>query len=74
MIATDRLALISCHFCGKLFCDKDPISTISARLFNNYNMNFEELMVEDESNIHIPKEINFHESCFMEVAGKDYTP
>lgn len=74
MIPVDRLALISCHFCGKLFEDHDAISTISSKRFNMYNMNFEEVTVKAQNDISIPKEINFHEQCFMEIAGKDYTP
>jgi len=74
MITTEQLGLISCHQCQEPFNDNDIVFTIAARRFSNYDMTFEEIMVRDPNLIEVPKEINFHDKCFEEVAGKDFTP
>lgn len=73
MITPDKLALISCFHCGEPFAHEASIYTISRRYFDNYKVSFVQIHTVDQD-VHVPVEINFHESCFREVAGKRYTP
>lgn len=72
-----ELALLRCHHCDQKLENDDEVYSIVARRFSKYNCNFTNLKSvknENEFNLAIPREVNFHKLCFSEVAGNEYTP
>jgi hypothetical protein len=81
MIDHHRLGKISCDICGEVFVSGSRVCTIASREFSLTKMGFTTNTVEvcgevdnDERNLILPRELNFHQSCFEIIAGKDYTP
>jgi len=68
--------LIKCHLCNKKFQHADDVCTISSRVYNETSISFETLLVglEENEGLVILKEVNFHTSCFIEIAGEERVP
>ncbi len=80
----EKLMLVGCFLCKKPFKDNDSVCTISSRVFNEANFEFTVVLVNHDLGwsdtigttdyLTIKKEINFHSSCFVKIAGEDYVP
>ena len=74
MLSAKDLGLIVCHECKKVFNDSQSIYTILSRTWQAEAATFQQEYVSSDDGVIIPKELNFHQSCFVTVAGKDYSP
>jgi hypothetical protein len=74
MLSTKDLGLIKCHECRKPFDKAQSVYTILSRTWNAVTARFQQEFVTTDTGGMIPKELNFHQDCFINVAGKDYSP
>ncbi len=76
------LARIVCHHCGAKFKPDEDVYTISARSYSSEMVNFDtrsiETSVEEDRGLGrrlwVDREINFHVSCWENIAGPEYMP
>lgn len=77
MIPVDKLALLRCHHCEQKFKNNDEVYSIISRRYSEYDLGFTELknaQTNDGLNVAVPREVNFHRECFLEIAGDEYAP
>jgi len=70
------LMLIGCYLCKEPFEHGDSVCTISSRVYDDASLGFSTVFATQDikEGLSILKEVNFHTSCFVKVAGDDYVP
>ena len=74
MLSAKNFGLIMCHECGERFNECQSIYTILSRTWYPDLAKFQQEYVTNDDGVMIPKELNFHQNCFVNVAGKSYSP
>lgn len=64
---------INCYSCGTKFKNEDACITIRSDKFESRNMEFSTDVVSKDSQAALCQ-VHFHRSCFLDIAGSEYTP
>jgi hypothetical protein len=74
MIEQNKLDVLCCFCCDKVFASGDVVYTISVNFFHGSSLFQEAIIFDTDMLLDVKRRIHFHEKCFSQVAGSKYMP